>query len=65
MQSEKEYDPEWVKEIANDIYTLKKQKITAEDKRLIRNLFLEYLNDGLKPKEALNKAKNVILSFKN
>ena len=57
-------DPEWIKEIAFQISILKKQKITDEDKKLFRELFFEYQRDGLSPKDAIEKAKNIILSFK-
>jgi len=61
----KNYNPEWVKELANEVYILKKYKIKDEDRKLIRDLFFEYIRDGLQPKEAIIKAKNIILSFKN
>ncbi len=57
-------DPEWIKEIAFQISILKKRKITDEDKKLFRELFFEYQRDGLSPKDAIEKAKNIILSFK-
>ena len=59
-----EDDPEWIKEIAFQLSILKKQKITDEDKKLFRDLFFEYQRDGLSPKDAIEKAKNIILSFK-
>lgn len=58
-------DPAWVKETARQISILKEQKITKTEKNLLRELFFEYQRDGLKPKDALEKAKNVILCFKN
>ena len=57
-------DPEWIKEIAFQISILKKQKITDEDKKLFRELFLEYQRGGLSPKDAIEKAKNIVLCFK-
>ena len=59
-----EDDPEWIKEIAFQLSILKKQKITDENKKLLRDLYFEYLRDGLEPKDAIEKAKNIILSFK-
>ena len=58
-----EDDPEWIKEIAFQLSILKKQKITDEEKKLFRELFFEYQRDGLSPKDAIEKAKNVVLSF--
>jgi hypothetical protein len=57
-------DPEWIKEISDYAKNVK-IKLTDEDKRLIRELFFEYRRDGLMAKDALEKAKNVALCFKN
>ncbi len=59
-----EDDPEWVKEIASQISLLKKKRVTDEEKKLFREIFFEYQRDGLSPKDAIEKAKNVVLSFK-
>ena len=64
LQGKKECDPEWIKEIANYAKTVKKLKLTNEDKKLLRELFFEYQRNGLAPKYAIKKAKNVVLSFK-
>jgi len=64
LQGKPEDDPEWVKEIASQISLIKKKKITDINKKLLRELFLDYQRDGLSPKEAIEKAKNIILSFK-
>jgi hypothetical protein len=56
-------DPEWIKEIAFQVSILKKRKVTDEDKKLFRELFFEYQRDGLSPKDAIEKAKNIVLSF--
>ncbi len=63
LLGKKRDDPEWVKEIVFQISIFKKQKITDEDKKLLRDLYFEYLRDGLKPKDAIEKAKNIMLSF--
>lgn len=64
LQGLRQNDPEWIKELASQISILSKKKITEEDKRLILELFFEYQKDGLSPKVAIEKAKNIILSFK-
>ena len=58
-----EDDPDWVKEIASQISLIKKKKITDINKKLLRELFLDYQRDGLSPRDAIEKAKNVIFSF--
>ena len=64
LQGKKGDDPEWVKEILSHLITSKKQEITDKYKKLFRDLYFDYLRDGLKPKDAIEKAKNVVLSFK-
>lgn len=55
-----EDDPEWIKEI---FHFTKKGKLTDEDKKLIRELYLEYQRDGLTSRDALEKAKKIVLCF--
>jgi len=61
LQGSPENDPKWVKEI---YYFSKTVKLTDNDKKFIRELFFEYQREGLSPKDALEKAKNIILCFK-
>ena len=63
LQGLRENDPVWIKELASHISYLSKKKITDEDKKLILELFFEYQREGLPPKIAIEKAKNIILSF--
>ena len=63
LQGSPKNDPEWIKEISNYTKT-GKLNLTDEDKKLIRELFLEYQRDGLAPKNAIEKAKNIVLCFK-
>ena len=60
----KENDPEWVNELASFLITTKDKDIINEYKRLFRELYLAYLKEGLPPKEAIEKAKNVVINFK-
>jgi len=62
LQGSPENDPEWIREI---FHFTKKVKLTDSDKKLIRELFLEYQRNGLPPKDAIEKAKNIVLCFKN
>ena len=58
-----EDDPEWIKEIASQISLIKKKKITDVNKKLLRELYLDYKRAGLSSKDAIEKAKNVLISF--
>lgn len=58
-------DPDWIKELSLHLKSVKRYKLTDEDKKLLRDLFLEYKMNGMMPREALEKAKKVVMSFKN
>jgi hypothetical protein len=65
IQGQPENDPDWIKEIAFYVSDVKKEEFSDNDKKFLRELFFEYQQDGLSPRDAIAKAKNVILSFKN
>ncbi len=54
----------WVEELSLHFDSGKQYKLTDEDKKFLQDLFLEYKISGMKPKEAIEKAKNVLMSFK-
>ena len=59
LKGTKENDPEWIKEAANHAKSL-----GSEDyKKQLRELFLEYVRDGLDSKTAWKKACKVLSSF--
>ena len=67
LQSKKnnsENNSEWIKKVALYSSVIKVQDLTDEDKKLLVELFLVYKINGLKPKEALQKAKRVLASFR-
>jgi len=59
IKGRKENDPEWIKDIAFYV----KSGEADKHKKQLRELYLEYTRDGLKPKEAWEKAKNVLACF--
>ncbi len=59
LQGRKENDPEWIKSIASYV----KSGETDKYKKQLRELFLEYTREGLKPMEAWEKAKEVLACF--
>jgi len=63
LKGKKEDDPEWVQDIACYFFTHQKKEKTYEYEDEIRELFLEYKRDGLKSKDAWEKAKRVISCF--
>ena len=56
-------DPEWVQDIACYFFTQRKKEKTDGYQAQIRELFLEYKKDGLKSKDAWEKAKRVVSCF--
>ena len=56
-------DPEWVHDIACYFFTQRKKEKTDGYQAQIRELFLEYKKDGLKSKDAWEKAKRVVSCF--
>ncbi len=63
LQGKKGDDPEWVQDIACYFFTHRKKEKTNGYEAEIRELFLEYKRDGLKSKDAWEKAKMVLDSF--
>lgn len=61
IRGERGDDPDWIKQLAENVLSGE----VDEDDELIRELFLEYFQkDGMKPAQALEKAKKVAASFK-
>jgi len=52
-------DPKWIQQIADEV---ENEKINKE-KQLIKELFLEYIAEGIPPLEAYNKAKRIAAAF--
>jgi len=65
LQGEPKNDPDWIKEISLHFNADKKHKLTDEDKKFIRDLVLQYQRNGMTPRQAFEKAKNVLMCFKN
>lgn len=63
LQGKKGDDPEWVQDIACYFFTHRKKEKTNGYEAEIRELFLEYKRDGLKSKEAWEKAKMALDCF--
>ena len=57
-------DPEWIKVLADSIHLID-WKINKYEKKIIRDLYLDYLHNGLNSEQALRKAIDVLKHFKN
>ena len=63
LLGKKEDDPEWIQDISCCFFTYRKNGKTNGYKNELRKLFLEYKRDGMKSKEAWEKAKTVLDCF--
>jgi hypothetical protein len=59
----KERDPGWIKDIASYLESEEERGGDDRYKKQLRELFLEYKRDGLKHRDAWEKAKRVLASF--
>jgi hypothetical protein len=59
-----EYDLKWIKEIARILLNKNIDNLSSSQISLLRELYLENLRDGLKPKEAMVKAFHIVNCFK-
>jgi hypothetical protein len=56
-------DPEWVNELVTFLVSTENKDIIKKYKKLFRDSYLSYINDGYPTKVAIEKAKKVVLSF--
>lgn len=63
IQDIKKYDSKWIKETLEAILYVDVNKLSDKQIKMLRELYLENIRDGLKPKEALDKAYKVISCF--
>ena len=63
LQGTKECDPEWIVEIVEGLLYRDINNLSDRQKKMLRGLYLENLRDGLKPREAMEKALQIVLCF--
>jgi hypothetical protein len=56
-------DPKWIKTVAEGLLDINIDKLSDKQKKMLRDLYLEKLRDGLEPKEAMEKAYGIVSSF--
>jgi hypothetical protein len=64
-QSSNKNNPEGIKEIAISFLDKKLKKLTDHQLKLLYGLYFDNLNNGLKPRDAMNKAFQIVNCFKN
>jgi len=61
LKGKKGEDPDWIRDISSRFFAYKNN--SKEYKNELRELYIIYLNEGLNPKEAIDKAKKTLDSF--
>lgn len=64
LEGTKECDSEWIKEIVEGLLDKNVNKLSDKQIKMLRDLYLENLRNGLKPREAFVKALQIITCFK-
>ena len=59
-----ELDPEWIQVVTESLIYKNIEKLSDNQKKMLRDLYLENLKYNLKPKEAMEKALQIVLCFK-
>ena len=59
----KDCDPEWIKVIASALLDVNINELSDSQKKMLRDQYLDNIRDGLKPKEAIEKAFQIVLCF--
>ncbi len=63
FQKIKKYDPEWIKVIANALLDININDLSDRQKKMLRDQYLDNIKEGLTPKEAIEKALQIVLCF--
>ena len=60
----KQQDPEWIKELINGFLGKDFNTLSDYKKKMLLDQYFEYLKEGLKPKDAIKRAFNIVSCFK-
>ena len=63
-QKIKDCDPEWIKVIASALLDVNINNLSDSQKKMLRDQYFDNIRDGLKPKQAIEKAFQIVLCFK-
>ena len=59
----KEQDPEWIIELAEGYLQRDINTLSDYQKKMLRDQYFDYLRDGFKPKDAIEKALKIVSCF--
>ena len=63
LQGTKEDDPEWIIETVKELFNKNINNLSENQRKMLRDQYLENLKDGLQPKEAMEKALQIVSCF--
>jgi hypothetical protein len=63
IQKIKENDPEWIKVIANALLDVNMNNLSDRQKQMLRDQYFDFIKEGFSPKEAVEKALQIVLCF--
>jgi hypothetical protein len=64
IQGVKKCDPKWIEDTAFALLDRNIRNLSDKQIKILRELYLEHLRDGLKPRKAMEKAYHIVTCFK-
>ena len=64
LQGLKEHDPDWIKEVVEGLLDVNIDRFLDSLKKMLCDHYLDNLRYGLKPREAMEKALQIVYCFK-
>ena len=56
-------DTDWIKAVAEKFLNKNINNLSVKQKKMLREYYLEYMQDGIEPQDAIKKAYTLVLSF--
>ena len=56
-------DSEWIKTVSESLLDINIEELSDKQKKMLREMYLENLESGMEPKDALEKALKIVTSF--
>ena len=63
LYDSKEQDPEWIVELVHCYLGKNIKNLSNYQKKMLSDQYLDFLRDGLKSKDAIKKALEIVLCF--
>ena len=63
LSGTKENDPDWITEIVDGLLDINLNELSDSQIKILRDQYLDHIRDGLKPKDAIEKAVQIIKCF--